>query len=149
MDGSDSGAGQHGDRKFRRHRHVNADHVTSTNAQRLERRCALTNLGEQFTISERPRISRFAFPKDRDGVALPRRDVGIQAIVARIGLPSDEPLHVGSFPVANRLEGLEPMQVFQRFAAPKRIGMVFRLGIQRFVLLLRRDHRLSREFGRR
>ena len=85
MDGTDPGAGQHGEGGLRDHRHVDRDGVALADSLRLQHVGEAADLRVEVAIGDRPRVlGVVAFPKDRDLVALVgevsvdavRRDVG-------------------------------------------------------------------------
>ena len=152
---TDASARQHRDGQLRRHRHVDADHVANTNAQLSQALGALGDFGLQFSKGERALIARlsvlngFPFPNDRRPIAASRCHVGVDAVVAGVGLATDKPFRVWWLPIANRVKRFEPVQMFECFGLPKLVRIFASGGGQLFVLFLRRDHRFCSELGRR
>src|SRR5579875_428779 len=82
MDGTDACAGEHGNRRFRNHRHVDGDAITLLDAARLEHVGKTTDLGVELPIGEPLVILRIvAFPQDGRLVAS-LGEMAIDAVVA-------------------------------------------------------------------
>ena len=57
MRGADPGTGQHGDRQFRDHRHVDRDHVALPDPQALQDVGKLADFGVQLAVGQRQLVA--------------------------------------------------------------------------------------------
>jgi len=137
---ADPGAGQHGNRQFRNHRHIDRDAVAFADAEFLERARELTDFGFQLAIGQGSHVAGFAFPKDGGVVAPASVDLQIQTVVRQVGLAADEPFDVGPFPVADRSPFLEPVMLFGDFR-PELLGLANRSLVHGTVFVQRFDVR--------
>ena len=113
MDGADAGAGQHGDRRFRDHRHVEDDAVALRDAKVLEHGAEHCGLRLQLRIGERALRARDgAVVDDRRLPAPPGRDVAVDGIVAGVAERAGEPAAVDArLRIEDLLGGLEPVDL--------------------------------------
>jgi hypothetical protein len=93
VDGAEPGAGQHGDGRFRDHRHVDDDPVALLHALGLERARDLRDLVQQFRIGIlRDRAAGDGAVVDQRGlIGAAAFDVAVQAVVAGVQLATREP----------------------------------------------------------
>jgi hypothetical protein len=108
---ADPGAGEHGDRRFGDHRHVDDDPVPARHALRGQR-----------AREQRHRVAQLAIGEDRDGlrhrrvvdqrrlVAPPGLDVAVEGVVARVQAAAREPaVERGAGVVEHPLPRLDPV----------------------------------------
>src|SRR5262249_18503770 len=96
---ADAGAGEHGDREFRNHWHVDGDAIAGTNALSLENVGELAHFAVEVLVAEYTAIARLAFP-DNGGFVLARAgEVAIEAVVADVDLAAQEPAGVRLSPL--------------------------------------------------
>ena len=69
---ADAGAGEHGDRQLRDHRHVDGDAVAALHAELLQGVGALVNLVEKLLVGDVPAVAGLALPVVGDLVAAAR-----------------------------------------------------------------------------
>ena len=128
------GAGQHRNRQFGRHTHIDRHPVALLNATRLQHIGELLHLAVKLLISKSPDLPRFAFPHDRGLVLARSLDMPIQAVIGNIGLATNKPLGPGSIPLQNPVPRLKPVQ-FARDFAPKLLRVLYRFAVKAFVSL--------------
>ena len=77
-------AGEHRDRHFRDHRHVDRHAIALTNAERLERIRRLLHLAVEVVVGERATIARLTDPVNGDLLAEPSGDMAIDAVLRNV-----------------------------------------------------------------
>jgi hypothetical protein len=77
-------AGEHRDRHFRDHRHVDRHAIALTNAERLQRIRRLLYLAVEVVVGEGAPITRLPDPVNGDLLAEPRGDVPIDAVLRNV-----------------------------------------------------------------
>ena len=144
---TDSGTGEHGDRQFRNHRHVQSDSVTRRHAQFLQDVGKLADFAMQILIGENAGIAWFPFPDDRRFVLAPGRQMPIQAVVTGVDLATDKPLGIGHFSLNDMVPLLEPVKVLSQIA-PESGRIIFGSLPHLLILSFAGDVRLASEFRR-
>ncbi len=139
MDRTDTSTRQHRDRQFRRHRHVDRNHVADTNVLRFQSVGELADFGFKFRISQRSGVAGFAFPNDRQFVSFAGFDLSVQAVVRNIGFPIDEPLYVCGSALDDFAKRLKPMKLILGDLTPEFFGVVF-CSVIKFVVLVNRSN---------
>ena len=85
-------AGQHRDDRFGHHRHVDRDAVAGFQAEVGQRVGRLRHVGQQLRVRQGAAVTEgFAFPVDRDAVAVAGLDMAVHAVVGHVELAADEP----------------------------------------------------------
>src|SRR5581483_11096026 len=120
---TDSRTGQHGDRQFGSHAHVNCDAIAFFHAERLQNVSELLHLTVQLLISNRANVARFALPNNCGLVFPVCLHMAVEAIVGEINLSADEPLRPWIVPFKDFAPLLEPVQ-FARNAPPELFRML-------------------------
>ena len=82
----DAGAGEHGDRRLRHHRHVDRDAVALRDAERFQGVGEPADFAVQLLVGQRAGVARLAFPDDRGLVLPPGGEVPVEAVVADVQL---------------------------------------------------------------
>ena len=125
MGSTDSGAGQHGDGRFRNHRHVEGHQIPLANAHGLQRIGCLAHLGMQFSVSETADIAGFPFPDQSRLVGRFTVKMPVKTIVGEVGGASLEPASEGRVgPVEHLLKRREPIEFLASRIAPERFRIV-------------------------
>ena len=123
---ADTRAGEHRDREFWDHRHVEDDAVAFLDALGLEHVCELANFAMQFGVRDDPRVAGLAFPNDRGLVAACAAvffKVPVEAVVTDVQLAADKPLRKRRLPVEHLLPRREPGDVLFRARGPVLFGV--------------------------
>ena len=148
VDRADSGASQHGDRQLGHHGHVDGNHIAGLDAEAFKGVGKLANFGMQLLVGERAGIAGLAFPNQGCLVAAPGGEMGVEAIVADVGLAAGEPAGERFVPLQHAIEGAEPVQLFLGEIPPE----LFRIGLggvpQLLVLVERANAGLRRKLRR-
>ena len=146
--GADAGAGQHGDRHLRDHRHVDRDAVAWLDALAFQHVGELADLAVQHLVREHAAVARLAFPDDGGLVAARPVQVAIEAVGAGVELAADEPLGVRLVPDQHLVPVLEPVERFG-LLGPEALGIVLGALPELFVLGQALDVGLGGELRRR
>ena len=147
MGRANSGTGEHRDRQFGDHRHIQRDAIPGGDPQLFQHVCKFTNFAMQVLIGQNATVSRFPFPDDGRLVLTPCEQVAVDAIVTGVDLSADEPLGFGHVPLNHMVPLFEPVKVAGQFA-PERGRIVLGLIPHLLILGFRADVRLFREFCR-
>ena len=142
-------AGQHGDRQFGHHRHVQRDAVPLLDAQPLQHVGEPADFAVQFAVGQRAGVARLPLPQDRRLVLPPRGQVPVQTLHAGVEPPADEPLGVGHRAPHHRVEVGLPRQFARPQFAPEPDRVVFRPLPHPAVLLFALDVGVGGELLRR
>ena len=95
MDSTDPGAGEHGDRQLRNHRHIKGDAVPFFNPQVFQNIGERIHAHEQCAIGDAANLIRFvSFPNDGNPVAQPILNMPIETIDGDIGLGPFKPFDI-------------------------------------------------------
>ena len=126
-------AGQHRDDRFGHHRHVDRDTVAGFEAEIGQRVGRFRHVGQQLRVRQGAAVTEgFAFPVDRDAVAVAGQDVAVHAVVGHVELAADEPFrerrarpveHVGE----RSLPG-QPVRLLRPEAQPVALGRLVKVG---------------------
>ena len=124
MRSAEARAGEHRDRHFRDHRHIDRHAIALANAERLERIRRLLHLAVEVVVGEGAPITRLTDPVNGDLLAEPRGDVAIDAVLRNVQPPVREPLREGEVPLQRLGEGGAPGESFARLLRPEgdRVG---------------------------
>ena len=141
---ADARAGQHRDRGFGNHRHVNDDAVAFLDSVALQHVREPANLAMQLLISQGAFVARFTFPNDRRLVAVRAGEMAVEAILRDVEFPADKPLRERRFPFEHLLPRRLPDQL-SRFARPELLRRLDRLAMHPPVMLEAADARFLRE----
>ena len=136
MHGAQARAGEHGDRRFRHHRHVDHHPVAAADAERRQRAGELGGALRHRRVGEGPDLpGHRAVVDQRRLPAAAGGDVAVERIVAGVQPPAREPAAVDAergVEGANR--GAVPVDAARRFrpvgggvAAPRRVDLVVAL----------------------
>ncbi|WDT70176.1 MAG: hypothetical protein MPW17_15625 [Candidatus Manganitrophus sp.] len=106
MGGADPGAGEHGDRQLRDHRHVDRHAISFDDPLSFQDIGELANLPMEILVGQDARVARLPFPDDRRLVFPPALQVTVEAIVGDIDLAADKPLGEGGFHSKTFFHGL-------------------------------------------
>ncbi len=137
-----AGAGQQRDGQLGNHRQVDRDAVALFDAQPLQRGGGSIDLPIQIVVGQHAVVARFTFPDNRRLVLARPVQVAVDAVVARVQLAADEPLHPGGIPFENLVERLEPIERF-RLLGPESLGIGFGSGIDRGIVGVRLGRKLG------
>ena len=83
------------------HRQVDIDAVTFFHSQRQQRVGKLLCLIKKLLIRHRSRVTRFAFPIERNFAATPGQHVAVQTVIRHVELTVNKPLSEGQVPLTN------------------------------------------------
>ena len=136
VNGADPGAGQHGDRGFGNHRHVNADPIPFLDAQSLQDVGELADVFVQLPVGDfLVFLGVVTFPDDGDLIAAGRQ-MAVQAVVADVELGALEPANValGEIPVQHLVPGLEPSDELIGLLRPEALRVIDRALVHFFIL---------------
>ncbi len=148
MHRANASAGEHGDRQFRNHGHVDRDAICGLYSQREQHVGEFADALVQFGVRQLQRGAIFGFPEKR-GLVSVLFEVAIETVVRDVQLAADEPLRVRQVPLESFHRRLEPIEVLGLFA-PESLGIFRGLGAHLFVFIHRAHARLLREIrGRR
>ena len=109
MHRADSRAGQHGDRQFGNHRHVDRHAIARLHSERFQGVREPANALVQFGIGELQGRAVLRFPKQRRLVGI-LFEMAVKAVVGHVELAADEPFGVGQVPIERLLGRLEPVE---------------------------------------
>ena len=127
-------AGQHRDRQFRDHRHIDDGAVARLVAARLQHVREARHQPEQLLIGDEALIARLALPQDGDLVLAVRGRVAIQAVVGEIHLGAREPARERRVPFEHLGPFFEPVDFLFGDLGPERFGILFRAAVQVAIL---------------
>ena len=147
MSRADSGTGEHRDRQFGNHWHVQSDSVASRHAQFLQDVGELADFAVQILIRENTGIAGLPFPDDGRFVLAPGGQMTIQAVVTGIEFAADKPLGIGHISLNDMVPLLEPVEVLSQIA-PESGRIIFGSLPHLLVLSFAGDIRLASEFRR-
>ena len=94
VDDAETGAGQHGDRQFRDHRHVQGDPVAGLEPGEVaQQRGELVHPVVQLTVGEGERLLRLRFPhEDQRGLVRVPLQMAVHAVIGRVQPAAGKPL---------------------------------------------------------
>ena len=149
MGGADAGAGQHGDRRLRHHRHVESHQIALADSQGLEGIGRLAHLGVELAVGEGAAVTRFPLPDQGRLFGAGPRQVAIETVEAEICGAALEPAGEGGVaPIEHGVERLEPVEFAAGLLAPEGIGIGLGTGRQLPVGDHRADPRAGGQIGR-
>ncbi len=130
MDGADARAGEHGDHRFRHHRHVKNDAVALADAEIAQHAAEHLGLGQEPMIGDGPFLVRERrVIDDRGLLAAAGIDMAVDGIETRVADASHEPAAVNAGRgVEHRFGLFKPVDVVRRFA-PKGYRIALPAGI--------------------
>ena len=131
MRSAEARAGEHRDRHFGDHRHVDRYAIALTNAERLQRIRRLLHLAVEVVVGEGTAITRFTNPVNGDLLAEPSGDVAIDAVLRYVQPSVSEPLREGEAPLQRLGEGGAPGEPFARLLRPEGNGVCGGFGVNR------------------
>ena len=143
---SNAGAGEHGDRQFRSHAHVDRDPVALLYSERLQHVGELLHLTMQLLIGQSANLARLALPDDGGLVLAAGLDMAVDAVVGEVELSPYKPLSPRAVPLQHPVPLFEPVQLAGH-ARPEFIRIVYRLFVQAFIFVHAFDVRLLAELG--
>src|SRR5262249_62074029 len=111
--------GERGDRRPRAQPEVDVAPVALLDSEGLEGIGAALHLLEELCVRDRPGVARLALPVVRDLLAVPGGDVAVEAVLADVELPADEPLGEGQGPLEDRVPLLAPVEEVGGLAGPE------------------------------
>ena len=121
----DAGAGEHGDGRFRHHRHVKRHEITLGDTHSLQRIGGFAHLRMQLPVGEPTHITGFSFPDQGCLVSLWAIQVTVEAVVGEVRGSPFEPAGEGSLrPVQNGVERFEPVEFAAGGIPPEAIGII-------------------------
>src|SRR5215470_779125 len=141
---SDTRAGQHGNRQFGRHAHVDGNAVAFFDTQALQDVRELLYFLPKLLVGVSANFSGFALPDDGRFVLAPGLYVTVEAVVGKIDLTPREPLRPGRIPLEHPIPLLEPVQLLGN-SSPEFFGLLDGLFVEVLVLFERFDVRLVGE----
>ena len=97
MRSSQSGTGEHRDRRLGDHRHVDRDPVALANAQFRQGVCGPAHLTFEIGVGDRAGVAGLPFPVQGHLVPVPSLDMPVDAVVADVERTTDEPSREGAF----------------------------------------------------
>ncbi len=150
MHRSDAGTGEHRDRQFGDHRHIECHSVAGFDSELLQHVGKPADFAVEVLVAQDSSVARFPFPDDRRLVLSPAVEMSVEAIVGDVDLAAGEPLGVGHVAFRHGFEGFKPIEIFTRQFAPEPIRVVLGPLPHLLVLFEARDMRFGREgLGRR
>ena len=134
--------GEHGDKRFRHHRHVDDDAITFADPEALQHMAEQLNLAQQFRIGQRAlRARERGIVDQRRLVAAPGGDMAIEAVLAGVADTIDIPAAVGARRrIENGLRCHDPVECGSGFM-PETLGVLLPLGVNLMIAAL--NHRAS------
>ena len=118
MDGTDTGAGLHGDNGFHHHRHINNDAITLGDAQAFEAVGEQAHLTMQICVGDVVDFTPIGFKNQRDFVGV-LRQMTVDTVVGDVQLTIGKPFEKRRIAVIKYLgERLVPGQQVTGQAAP-------------------------------
>jgi hypothetical protein len=138
MHRADAGAGQHGHRRLRDHRHVDADPVALLDAAGLEHVAELADLCVELAIGDLLiDVGIVALP-DQGHLVAAGVQVAVQAVVGHVELAAGEPFDVQVLrveaPVGDLVPFLEPAYIVLCLLGPEAVGVLHRALVHLVVL---------------
>ena len=133
VNGTDAGAGEHGDGRFGDHGHVDDDAVLGLDALVEKDVGEEADFAVKLEVGQGAGFAGLAFPDDGGLVAAMGEEVLVEAALADVELAAHEPLGVGRFPVENFGPLFLPGE-FLRFAGPEGVGFVDGLLVEALIL---------------
>ena len=125
MGSSDARTGQHGNRRFRNHRHVEGHQIPLANAHGFERIGRLAHLCVQFSVGETADIAGFTLPDQGRLIGFVAMKMTIKAIVRKVGGAPLKPACKGRVgPVEDLLKRCEPVEFPTSRVAPERVRIL-------------------------
>ena len=124
-------AGEHRDRHFGDHRHVDRHAIALANAERLQRVCRLLYLAVQVVVGECALIARFTDPVNSYLLAEPRRHMAVNAVLGNVQRAVGEPLGERQVPLQRLGEGGAPGEALTRLLRPEGNGVGGGFGVDR------------------
>ena len=122
-------AGEHRDRHFRDHRHVDCYAIALANAERLQRVRRLLYLAVQVVVGEGAAITRLTNPVNGNLLAEPRRHMAVNAVLRNVQRAVGEPLGEREVPLQRLGEGGAPGESLSRLLRPEGNGVGRRFGV--------------------
>ena len=121
---AEAGAGEHGDRHLRDHRHINGHAVALGDAERLQGVGGLLHLSQQIVVGHGATVARLTDPVEGDLLATASGNVPIDAVLRHVELTVIKPLREWELPLQGLREGRTPGQQFACLFGPEgnRIG---------------------------
>ena len=147
VDGADTRTGEHGERGFGNHGHVDTHTVTLTDSLRSQSVREATNLNLELLIGKPLGVIGVIPLPDNRGVICALRQVPVNAVHGDVQLGVDKPAGStsGDIGIRDRGPGRMPVEKL-RLLGPKCLGVIQRLAIQRLVSF-RRHMRLAKCIG--
>ena len=147
VDGADTRAGEHGERGFGNHGHVDTHTVTLTDSLRSQSVREATNLNLELLVGKPLGVIGVIPLPDNRSVICTLRQVPVNAVHGDVQLGVDKPAGStsGDIGIRDRGPGRMPVEKL-RLLGPKCLGVIQRLAIQRLVTL-RRYMRLAEVIG--
>ncbi|MNZ57484.1 hypothetical protein D3C78_754650 [compost metagenome] len=136
VDGTDAGAGKHGEGGLGDHRHVDAHPVAFLHPACFQRIGQAADLAVQFAVGDGLGIlGVIAFPQ-QSGLFAASGQVAVDAVVADVELGAVEPAGAAGLQVAllHARPGFDPVQALGLFG-PEGVGVVHRLAVEAAVLV--------------
>ena len=124
---------QHRNRGFRDHRQVDVDPVAALDAELFEGIRESLYLVEQIGVGQHAAVAGLALPVEGDLVAPTGLDMPVEAVVAHVELPADEPLGVRQLPLTDRVPLSGPRHQVGRLTRPEALIVLVGLVVQRRV----------------
>ena len=140
--GPDAGAGEHGKRGLRDHRHVNEHAVALLDAFFLKHVGETADLAFQLAVGDDALVAGLALPDDGGLVAARSVGVAVHAVLTDIDFSAVEPFGERSLPIEHLVPRFLPDQ-FVRLTRPEDLGLVDRFLVELLVSGHRRDPRLG------
>ena len=112
-------AGEHGDRHFGHHRHVDSNAVALGNTERLQCVGSLLHLTQQVAVGDSATVARLADPVEGDLLATTGGNVPIDAVLRNVELAIIKPLREGEVPLQGFGEGRAPGQQLSSLFSPE------------------------------
>ena len=144
MRSTDAGTGEHGDRRFRHHRHVQRHQVAFAETHRLESVGGFAHLSVQLPVGEATHVTGLTFPDQSGFIGRGSVEMPIQTVVRKIGGAAFKPAREGGVaPIKNSVKGLEPVQLPAGGVTPETVGIGLRRLGKALISLETSDARLG------
>lgn len=132
VDGTDAGAGEHGEGRFRDHRQVDADPVALADASALQQIGQAADLVVQLAVGDLLGLSRIVpLPDQRHLIAAPG-EVAVDAVVGDVQQPPGEPAGpaLAQIALVDAAPGREPVEKGRGLFGPEALRLLDGLPIK-------------------
>ena len=141
---ADSSTGQHRNRQFGSHAHVNRNAVALLRAKRFQHIRKFLHLTMKLLIGERPHFAQLALPDQRGFILARGLHMAVETVIGKIDLAANKPLRPRIVPFKHPVPLLEPVQL-SGDSAPELLRLLNRLAENALVVFQAFNVRLLTE----